>query len=594
MICPLPLVSQPSSIIQNTNVQKDISIDDQDTPIPTSSPLNQQHYDSQHQISNEQGQEIGSSNVNNNDEFILVKRNKKKIKTNHQHYQHHQQHQHYPQHHVLQQHQHQPDAPTNKNIITTNTSLQRNSLLPSTSPTYSHNHEMDMKNVISEQAIRFAQTRFPFPPIIIKFAQDVNENVIIKSIEKHFNEHFYMDLSIAGHRLKGKRDLILFAGNRESFVLLYDDKKWPQHLNSIVFEKAGAKHLPAQFSIILRNVPIDINIDELLVNIKNDYPDVVNAFRISNKDEKPTTLVRLDIKCTKIIDELLKKKFMYVNNIRYTVTEYISPAKVLVCTKCYQIGHFRGVCKSELQICRTCGTSVMNVKDHQCDKIKRCIRCNGPHEASDNHCPLIKAYRIDLTRSLLSTSSNITGMNQNVQQNYIYNKNDYPQLNGNKDGHPWYNDSLTATNRRLDELVQKMDKLNQNINRIMDFNSNSYNQHIQIHQLIVKQDHDIQLHQIDLSFQHDFVSQFVSPICQLMLDVIPTMIKKNLINDKTTLGQSLLSTCEKLGNELPQWMKRYADNENIKMKLKNDFIEQKQKHLETSNPGNNSQPIPQL
>ncbi|CAF5130220.1 unnamed protein product, partial [Rotaria sp. Silwood1] len=145
---------------------------------------------------NEQGQEIGSLNVNNNDEFILVKRNKKKIKTNHQHYQH------YPQHHVLHQHHHQPDAPTNKNIITTNTSLQRNSLLPSTSPTYSHNHEMDIKNVISEQAIRFAQTRFPFPPIIIKFAQDVNENVIIKSIEKHFNEHFYMDLSIAGHRLK--------------------------------------------------------------------------------------------------------------------------------------------------------------------------------------------------------------------------------------------------------------------------------------------------------------------------------------------------------------------------------------------------------
>ncbi|CAF4988070.1 unnamed protein product, partial [Rotaria sp. Silwood1] len=196
------------------------------------------------QIGNvKQGQEIGSLNVNNNDEFILVKRNKKKIKTNHQHYQHHQQYQHYPQHHVLYQHHHQPDAPTNKNIITTNTSLQRNSLLPSTSQTYSHNHEMDMKNVISEQAIRFAQTRFPFPPIIIKFAQDVNENFIIKSIEKHFNDHFYMDLSIAGHRLKGKRDLILFAGNRESFVLLYDDKKWPQHLNSIVFEKAGAKHL---------------------------------------------------------------------------------------------------------------------------------------------------------------------------------------------------------------------------------------------------------------------------------------------------------------------------------------------------------------
>ncbi|CAF1129230.1 unnamed protein product [Rotaria sordida] len=107
-----------------------ISTDDQDTPISILPPLNQQHHDPQHQIYNEQGQEIGSMNINNNDEFTLVKSNKKKIKTNHQYY--------------------QIAAPANKNSIVTKTSSQGNPLIPNTSQTNSHNREKNTKNVISE------------------------------------------------------------------------------------------------------------------------------------------------------------------------------------------------------------------------------------------------------------------------------------------------------------------------------------------------------------------------------------------------------------------------------------------------------------
>ncbi|CAF5083441.1 unnamed protein product, partial [Rotaria sp. Silwood1] len=61
---------------------------------------------------------------------------------------------------------------------------------------------------------------------------------------------------------------------------------------------------------------------------------------------------------------------------------------------------------------------------------------------------------------------------------------------------------------------------------------------------------DIQLQQIDGAFQRDFVSQFISPICQVMVEVIPVLVKQNVLNDKTLLCPSLLALCAKLGNDL--------------------------------------------
>jgi hypothetical protein len=107
---------------------------------------------------------------------------------------------------------------------------------------------------------------------------------------------------------------------------------------------------------------------------------------------------------------------------------------------------------------------------------------------------LIKEYRAELIKSLLASSLNNTLMSRNAQPNYKYNKKNYPELFGNKNNHSWYKDSSNVTNQRLNELAQKMDQLHENINRIFEFNRNSYDQHVQIQQMIMQQDHDDQLH----------------------------------------------------------------------------------------------------
>jgi hypothetical protein len=66
----------------------------------------------------------------------------------------------------------------------------------------------------------------------------------------------------------------------------------------------------------------------------------------------------------------------------------------------------------------------------------------------------------------------------------------------------------------------------------------------------------LQLQYIDISCNHDFIGQFLSPIGQMMTEVIPMLVKRKLINDKFAMDQSLTATCEELVDALPVWMKR--------------------------------------
>ncbi|CAF4611717.1 unnamed protein product, partial [Didymodactylos carnosus] len=136
------------------------------------------------------------------------------------------------------------------------------------------------------------------------------------------------------------------------------------------FTRVLPKHLPPQFSIVLRNIPIGLNTDDLLRDIQVDYLDVINAFRIINKEKQSTTLVHLDISNPTTMNDLLRKKFIYVNNVRYSLMEYVGPVKVLLCSKCFEIGHFRSSCTHQLDVCKTCGEEVADIKQHllQCNK----------------------------------------------------------------------------------------------------------------------------------------------------------------------------------------------------------------------------------
>ncbi|CAF2075874.1 unnamed protein product, partial [Rotaria magnacalcarata] len=106
---------------------------------------------------------------------------------------------------------------------------------------------------ISEQSRRFAEARFAFPPFVIKFHNAVDGKTIINYMVNHFISEYKINLNFAGHRLKSKNELLLFSANRETFIMLCDGNKWPTSIVALNYEKNIPKHLPPQFSIVLRN-----------------------------------------------------------------------------------------------------------------------------------------------------------------------------------------------------------------------------------------------------------------------------------------------------------------------------------------------------
>ncbi|CAF3328808.1 unnamed protein product [Rotaria sp. Silwood2] len=427
-------------------------------------------------------------------------------------------------------------------------------------------------NEISQEARRYAETRYPFPPFVIKFKQDVDEKSTINNILNYFTATYNVNILLAGHCLKDKRELLLFVENRESFSFFFDDQKWPKTIDLLVYEKTRPNHLPPQFFIILRNVPTGKDINLLLDDIKNDHPNVINAFRLSNKNQLPSTIVRLDITSVKTIDELLNKKFIYINNVRLPVTEYLAPAKILICSKCFQIGHFRSTCKSLTEHCKVCGIGVDDIKQHKnvCDGKRCCVRCASDHDSNDYRCPDIKTYRTKLTKSLLTFAGPINH-HQNNSTNYWFNDQDFPILNGNCGNYFRSNEAPISTGKCIDDLFNKLNKLEKNFDRLLELNNNSLDQLARTQQMLLKHDHELNLQKYGITFQREFVGQFISPICQVLVDVIPTLVKQNVINDKTLLRPSLTALSEKLANELPVWTNRFLQNENIKVKLINDF-----------------------
>ncbi|CAF1279875.1 unnamed protein product [Didymodactylos carnosus] len=511
-------------------------------------PMQQQQYDlslppfhqskqQQYQTTHQNGDE-----GNNDNDFIPV-RNNKKTKINHQ---------------ITTGSE--TDSSASYTVPNQATSINTDSVIDSTSsylqiPKRQTNNirSNDIINGISQQARRFAETRYAFPPFIIKFNQNVAENVIIQDLVQYYRNINNIKIEFDGHRLKQKQELLLFVKNRESFAALFDEKTWPQTLGTFKFTRVVPKHLPPQFSIVLRNVPTDVNIDDLLRDIQVDYLDVINAFRIINKEKQPTTLVRLDISNPMIMNDLLSKKFIYANNVRYSLMEYMSPVKVLLCSKCFEIGHFRSSCTHQLDVCKTCGEEAADIQQHllQCNKRQNCVRCKGDHESNDVRCPMIKSYRSALTKSLLTTTTSKNNNDQNKQGYFQVADSEFPLLDNRRSNQ--YND-------RLSTLESRIIQLDDNLNRIIDMNE-------RFETVLNKQKQLIEVQQIDVTFQQEFVSQFITPVCQLVLEVVPSLIEQNMVRDSSILASSLTAYCDKLTNEFTKWMTRHTDNEDKKHDL---------------------------
>jgi len=266
----------------------------------------------------------------------------------------------------------------------------------------------DSNNQVTSQAQQYAMTRYPFSPFVVHFKDNVRDKLVVEHLVNHLKQQFDFDLQIIAYRrsqvncTEGEYDVLVFVETTDSFEFLFDDAHWPSDLVGKDFTLKKPS-IPPQLSAVIQNVSFDIDWEDFTANLQAKYPDIVKVIRLKNRNLQDLKSVKVEIKSVKIRNEILEHKFISISNMRYKVVEYLALANVLICSRCRDIGHFQKNCPQQDQVtCNTCGEKYVNVKDHACSGVPKCIHCGGTHRSNDSKCRIIKDYRAALTRTLLS------------------------------------------------------------------------------------------------------------------------------------------------------------------------------------------------
>ena len=327
---------------------------------------------------------------------------------------------------------------------------------------------------VTTESTRYAQTRFPFPPFIIRFnAGKVTPGQIKEGLTFHCKQNYQMDINILNCRLSNRSsnneyDFLLFLKDAISFSLLLDAKNWPDTFGNMNYMFPSSPSIPPQLSLIIKNVDLRLNFVEFSHEIKTNYPQVKNVIRLKNKFNNDIKLVKLELTSATVRDELLSKRKINVGYIVYDIDEYLAPANILICSKCMGLGHFMKQCRQIKSTCRTCGESVDDLKLHNCSNVEKCIHCGQNHWSNSLKCQVVKSFRSELTRKLLSSnihsSTSSTNMDNNANHsNFQYFNTDFPPMPLPQHPPSNINNSMLT---KLDDLLRKITEINNHLSNL--------------------------------------------------------------------------------------------------------------------------------
>ncbi|CAF1343835.1 unnamed protein product [Rotaria sp. Silwood1] len=333
-----------------------------------------------------------------------------------------------------------------------------------------HHHQLSSHNVvITNESTCFAQTRYPFPPFILRFSSgkfDVQVNHCRLSSAALLNDEY---------------DILIYVKDAVSFSFLLEQAHWPNVIANKNYYFPSVPGIPPQLCLLIKNVDLRIDFDEFCNDIKAKYPQVKNIIRMKNKFQKDIKLVKIELSSSSIRDVLLNQKRINVNYITYDIIEYLAPANVLICSKYMTIGHFKNQCTQIKETCRTCGEQIDDLKNHNCSKVEKCIHCGQNHKSSSLKCSVVKSYRIELTRKILQSNNhsppdtNLMNKNKNV----IFNSTNFP--------HPPPPKSSTLS---VNPMMIKLDELINKLSEVKNHLANLEAKHDKFEQFIIKKNND--------------------------------------------------------------------------------------------------------
>lgn len=115
---------------------------------------------------------------------------------------------------------------------------------------------------------------------------------------------------------------------------------------------------------MVKGVGLTIDFDNFTSELKTNFTSLKNVIRIKNKDQQNTKLVKLEFSCPQEREDLLHRGKVLVTSLTFPVEEYLAQARVLICSKCCAIGHFRRQCQQNEETCKKCGQTCADIKQH--------------------------------------------------------------------------------------------------------------------------------------------------------------------------------------------------------------------------------------
>ncbi|CAF1152033.1 unnamed protein product [Rotaria sordida] len=149
---------------------------------------------------------------------------------------------------------------------------------------------INTSKLITEEAKRFAQSRYPYPPFTLLFkSSKINDKTIINELINYCKENYSCDLDLAGFQA--------FCG--------------------AAFTIERQPVIPPQLAVIISNVSYTTNILEFEKDIKTRYDNIVKVVRLKNKNQYDTKFVKLEFNSSKVRDEIFAKGYMMINYLNF-------------------------------------------------------------------------------------------------------------------------------------------------------------------------------------------------------------------------------------------------------------------------------------
>ncbi|CAF4764832.1 unnamed protein product, partial [Rotaria sp. Silwood2] len=152
-------------------------------------------------------------------------------------------------------------------------------------------HQLSSHNfVITNESTRFAQTRYPFPPFVLRFgAGKVTSNQLKENLIDHCKKIHQFDVQVINCRLSSnvlsdnEYDILIYVKDAFSFSFLLEQAHWPKVIGGKSYFFPSAPAIPPQLCLLIKNVDLRIDFDEFCLDIKSNYPQVKNIIRMKNK-----------------------------------------------------------------------------------------------------------------------------------------------------------------------------------------------------------------------------------------------------------------------------------------------------------------------